>query len=431
MFDSFQVKKVLVIAPLNVARFTWEEEINKWDHLNHIKLSKVLGTEKERIKALNVNADIYIINRDNVNWLIDFYVKDKSFPFDFLVIDESSSFKSHRSKRFKGYVETNVRKRHFGLKHIAPSIPRVLLLTGTPAPNGLMDLWSQIYLLDKGKRLGTNITSFRKKYFYPSKQNGHTVFEYSLMPDADKLIYSQIGDIVVSLEAKDHIKMPERIDNVIKVHLSDEERKVYKSLHKERILEIGENEVSALSAGVLANKLLQLSNGAFYDDQGEVLKIHDAKLDALEDIVEASCGKPLLILYNYKHDRDRILERFKSLNPRELNGSTDKQDWDAGRIQMLVVHPASMSHGLNLQSGGSTIVWFGLNWSLELYQQANSRLYRQGQKNTVVINHIALSDSIDEDVLDRLKSKEVTQQDLIDAVKARIEKGLNDDIQTL
>lgn len=412
MYDSFEVNKVLVIAPLRVANMTWPDEIAKWDHLKNLRISKIIGTAKQRLEALERRADIYIINRENTKWLIDYYLsKTKKWPFDTIVIDESSSFKNHQSQRFKA------------LKKAAAVSKRVIELTGTPAPNSLMDLWAQIYLLDQGERLGTSITKYRNMYFNPDKRNQVVVFSYKPKPGAEKEIYKKISDIAVSLKAEDHIKMPQRIDNFIKLKMPKNIKAIYEEMERNYLVSIDEDTITAASAGVVANKLLQMANGAVYDENRKVIHIHDLKLEALEEIIEENEGKPIMVLYNYQHDRERLLQRFEKLKPRELETKEDLDDWNEGNIQLLLAHPASMGHGLNLQAGGNIIVWFGLTYSLENYLQANARLYRQGQKETVIINHLITEDTEDENAILRLTQKRMNQDELIEAVKAKIRKA--------
>ncbi|EYE88015.1 DEAD/DEAH box helicase [Fervidicella metallireducens AeB] len=408
LYDYFEITKVLVIAPLRVAHSTWDEEASKWDHLKNIKISKVLGTEKERIAALNTKADVYIINRENVRWLVNFYKAD--WPFDMVVIDELSSFKSSKSERFKA------------LRKIRPLTKRIVGLTGTPAPNGLIDLWSQIYLLDGGERLGKTVTGFREKYFLPDKRNRHIVFTYKPKEGAKEAIYEKLSDICVSMKAEDYLELPQRIDNIISVELNSEVKKQYEVLEKELILSLDDSDISAGSAAVLANKLIQMANGAVYDENGEVKYIHDEKLKALDELIEAASCRPVLIFYGYQHDKDRIMNCLSKLNPRILQSDKDIKDWNRGEVQILLAHPASCGHGLNLQAGGNIIIWFGLTWSLELYQQANARLHRQGQKETVIIHHIIAKGTIDEKVMKALADKNTSQTALIEAVKAQMSK---------
>lgn len=408
-FDSFEVHKVLVVAPLRVARDTWPAEIEKWEHLRDLHYSVAVGTEQERIAAFRTPADIYIINRENIQWLIE----ESGIPFDFdmVVIDELSSFKNHQSKRFKSLMKV----RH--------KIKRIVGLTGTPAGNGLMDLYAEFRLLDMGERLGRFIGQYRDMYFIPDKRNGMVIYSYKPQPDAEKRIYDKISDITISMKAADNLKMPNLISTECVVELSEKQKEKYDELKKELVLTADENEITAANAASLSNKLSQMANGAVYSDDKTIIEIHDKKLEALEDIIESMNGKPVLIAYWYNHDLERIKKRF---NVREIKSSKDISDWNSGKIPIAVIHPASAGHGLNLQNGGSTLVWFGLTWSLELYQQTNARLWRQGQKNTVVIHHIIAKDTIDEDVMKALQLKEKTQTDLIDAVKARIGGHSND-----
>ena len=409
LFDSFEVHKVLVIAPLRVARDTWPAEIEKWEHLRDLHYSVAVGTEQERIAAFRIPADIYIINRENIQWLIE----ESGIPFDFdmVIIDELSSFKNHQSKRFKALMKV----RH--------KIQRIVGLTGTPAGNGLMDLYAEFRLLDMGERLGRFIGQYRDMYFIPDKRNGMVIYSYKPQPDAEKRIYDKISDITISMKAADNLKMPNLISTECVVELSEKQKEKYDELKKELVLTADENEITAANAASLSNKLSQMANGAVYSDDKTIIEIHDKKLEALEDIIESMNGKPVLIAYWYNHDLERIKKRF---NVREIKSSKDISDWNSGKIPIAVIHPASAGHGLNLQNGGSTLVWFGLTWSLELYQQTNARLWRQGQKNTVVIHHIIAKDTIDEDVMKALQLKEKTQTDLIDAVKARIGGHSND-----
>jgi len=404
MYNSFEISKTLIIAPLRVAMTTWTSEADKWEHLGNLKLSKVLGSVTEREKALNTDADIYIINRENVEWLVNNY----DFDFDMIIIDELSSFKSHTAKRFKA------------LRKVRPRVKRIVGLTGTPAPNGLMDLWAEINLLDMGERLGRYITHYRDEYFRPDKRNGAIVYSYKPLPDAEERIYEKISDICISMKAADYLKMPEKVDNFVEVKMSESEMKLYKKLESEMLLPFADGDIDAVNAASLSNKLLQLANGAVYDENGGVKNIHSRKIDALEDLIEAANGKPVLVYYSYKHDRDRIAERF---NIREIKTEKYITDWNDGKIQVALTHPASCGHGLNLQNGGSTIVWFGLTWSLELYQQANARLYRQGQKDTVVIHHIITKGTVDENVMAALENKEIGQTALMNAVKVKIKEA--------
>ena len=403
LFDNFEVRKVLVIAPLRVARNTWCDEIKKWDHLSNIKYSIVVSTEKERISALNEKADIYIINRENVDWLVN--KSGYKFDFDMIVIDELSSFKNHQSKRFKSLMK------------IRPKVKRIVGLTGTPSSNGLMDLFAEFKVLDLGERLGYFIGQYRNTYFKPDKTNGAIVYSYKPLPNAENSIYEKISDITVSMKASEYLKMPELVISNYKVEMSEDEKKQYDEMKKNLICEIKDGEITVSNAGSLSNKLSQFANGAVDDDEQNIVEIHSRKLDALEDIIESMNGKPLLVAYWYKHDLQRIKKRF---DVREIKTSKDIANWNKGEIPVALIHPASAGHGLNLQQGGSTLVWFGLTWSLELYQQTNGRLYRQGQKNTVVIQHIVTKGSIDEQILKALERKNKTQEDLIEAVKANL-----------
>lgn len=400
--DSFDVSRVLVIAPKRVAEDTWPKELAKWEHLTGLTSSLVLGSAAERKAALQRKAFLYIINRENVAWL----VKNHYWDFDMVVIDELSSFKSNKAERFKA------------MKKVRPMITRIVGLTGTPAPNTLLDLWPQMYLMDMGQRLGRFIGGFRDRFFLPDKRNREIIYSYKPREGAEDAIYALISDICISMKAADYLDMPERIDNRIEVSMSPKERKLYDDFQKDMVLSIGDEELDAVNAAALSNKLLQMANGAVYGEDKKVIPIHDRKLDALEDLVEAANGKPLLVAYWYKHDLQRIKARFK--NARCIDTAKDIDDWNAGKIPLALIHPASAGHGLNLQDGGCTIVWFGLTWSLELYQQLNARLWRQGQKHTVVIHHIITKGSHDEDVMRALENKDTRQSALIEAVRARI-----------
>ncbi|RVU55811.1 DEAD/DEAH box helicase [Anaerosphaera multitolerans] len=402
--DSFLVCKVLVIAPLRVARDTWPAEINKWDHLKGLSYSVAVGTEKERIDALKKQSTLYIINRENVDWLV--HKSGIPFQFDMVVIDELSSFKSYGAKRFKSLLK------------VRPSVKRIVGLTGTPSSNGLMDLWAEFRILDLGQRLGRYISHYRNTYFTPDKRNAQIIFSYKPLPGAEEEIYKQISDITISMKSTDYLTMPEYVSNEVFVTLSEKEWKVYSDFKEDMVANLGDEEIDAVNAAVLSGKLLQMANGAVYDSENKAHVIHDKKLDALEDLIEGANGKPVLVAYWYKHDLERIKERFPV---RQIQSSKDIEDWNDGKIPIAVIHPASAGHGLNLQSGGSTLIWFGLTWSLELYQQTNARLYRQGQKDTVIVHHIITKNTIDEDVLLALTKKEKTQDTLIDAVKANLE----------
>ena len=405
LFDSFEAHRILVIAPLRVARDTWPAEIEKWDHLKMLTYSVAVGSEKDRKAALMRDADIYIINRENVQWLVE--QSGIPFTFDTVIVDELSSFKNHQSKRFKALMK------------VRPRIKRIVGLTGTPSANGLMDLWAEFKVLDMGQRLGRFIGMYRNNYFRPDKRNGQIIYSYKLLPGADKAIYKQISDITISMKATDHLKMPELVMNTHTVELSDDEREHYDELKQTLVLQLPEKEITVANAAALTGKLLQMANGAIYDDDGDHIHIHDRKLDALEDLIEGANGKPVLVAYWFKHDLERIKSRFKV---REIKSSSDIREWNAGKIPVAVIHPASAGHGLNLQTGGSTLIWFGLTWSLELYQQTNARLWRQGQQDTVVIHHIITDDTVDGRVLKALQSKEKIQDSLIAAVKAELSK---------
>lgn len=411
LFDSFEIHKVLVIAPLRVTK-VWLDEVKKWNHLNYLRCSLVVGTEQERKRALWANADIYIINRENVQWLID--ESGIQFDFDTLVVDELSSFKNFKTKRFKSLMK------------VRPMVKRVIGLTGTPTSNGLMDLWSEFKLLDQGKRLGRFITNYRDQYFRPDKRNGQVVFSYKPLPFAEDAIYDKISDITISMKANDYLNMPELISNHVEVEMSEKEMKVYQELKQELVITLGDEDVTASNAASLSNKLTQMANGAIYLDNHESAIIHDRKLDALEDLIEAQCDKPVLVAYWFKHDLDRIKNRLEELkvNFNEIKTEASIEDWNKGNIEVGLIHPASAGHGLNLQEGGSTLIWFGLTWSLELYEQTNARLYRQGQKDRcVVIEHIVTKGTIDEQIIKALEEKDKSQSRLIDAVKANLRKS--------
>lgn len=403
MYDSFEISKVLIIAPLRVAQSTWKEEIEKWDHLNLLRYSIAVGDEKERLKALKQNADIYIINRENVYWLVTKSGID--FNFDMLIIDELSSFKSHTSKRFKSLLK------------IRPYFERVVGLTGTPSSNGLMDLWAEFRVLDLGERLGRYITHYRNEYFLPDKRNGVVIFSYKPQPHAEERIYRRLADMTISMKSTEYLKMPELILNELEINLDEEDQTKYKKFKKEMVMTIQEKEIDAINAASLSNKLIQLANGSIYDEDKKFYEVHNKKLDKVEEIIESANGKPVLIAYWFKADKERIEKRFKV---REIKTADDIKQWNMGMIGLALIHPASAGHGLNLQSGGSTLVWFSLTWSLELYQQTNARLYRQGQKDTVVIHHLITKNTIDEDIMKSLKRKDKTQEALMKAVKARI-----------
>ena len=409
LFDSFEVHKVLVIAPLRVAKVTWGAEIEKWEHLSLLQYAVAVGTEEERLAALQSKADIYIINRENVQWLIE--KSGMQFDFDMVVVDELSSFKNWQSKRFKAFMK------------VRPKVNRIVGLTGTPSGNGLMDLFAEFKLLDMGERLGRFITQYRTAFFSPDKRNGQIVYSYKALPGAEDAIYDRISDITISMRASDHLKMPELISTQYEVELSEKEREKYDEFKKELVLQLPEHEVTAANAASLTGKLSQMANGAVYSDDETVSVIHDKKLDALEDIIEAANGKPILVAYWFKHDAERICRRLDSLKVEyaRISSPGSIEMWNNGEFAVGLIHPASAGHGLNLQSGGSHLVWFGLTWSLELYQQTNARLWRQGQTSeTVVIQHIITKGTVDEQIMKALKTKDTSQSALIDAVKANL-----------
>lgn len=406
-YNYLDVDKVLVIAPKRVAEDTWAQEVEKWTHLSHLDVSLVLGTPKQREQALEKDADIYVTNKENTKWICERYKKE--WPFDMVVIDELSTFKNSDSQRFKI------------LKKKWPLFNRFIGLTGTPAPKNIMDLWAQMYLIDGGERLGKFKTHFRQKYFYPTHQISDNVFNWELKDGSKDEIYSKISDVTVSMESKDYLKMPERVDTVKEAKLSKKERALYDELEQNMVIENDiddEKDIAALNSASLSNKLLQMSNGAVYANDGTITHIHDRKLELLDEIVEESQGQPILVMYNYKHDKDRLLERYSFAET--LDSDDYMERWNNGEIQMLITHPASAGHGLNLQYGGSIMVWFGLTWNLEYYEQANARLYRQGQKKTTVIHHLLTQNSIDQKVYDSLKNKKLNQNELMNAVKARL-----------
>lgn len=421
VFNRCQVGRCLVIAPKKVAEDTWTREQSKWDHLSLLRIRPVLGARERRIKALNSPGNVFVINRENVPWLVDYY--RNGWPFDMVVIDESSSFKSSQSKRFRA------------LKNIRGHIRRLVELTGTPSPNGLTDLWAQVYLLDGGARLGRTLTEYRNNYFSPASRNATTIFSYEPREGAGEKIQELIRDICISLSARDYLELPERIDNIRYVRLDAKARRAYDEMERERILELPEGVLDAGSAAVLSGKLLQLANGAVYRTQEfvqedraaerkEVVEIHDNKLEGFLELLEELNGRNVLVFYNFQHDLARIrrLLAKTGLSVRELKTPADIADWNAGKINILLAHPASVAYGLNLQEGGNDVVWFGLNWNLELYQQANARLHRQGQKHTVYVHHLLAAGTVDEDVMAALQRKGDCQAALLEALKARVEK---------
>lgn len=410
IYEELELAKVLIIAPKRVAEHVWTSEVEKWKHLKNLKLSKVVGNETGRIIALKTKADVYIISRDNVAWLCGLY-GGNMLPFNMLVIDESSSFKNPKALRFKA------------LRRVQPSFERVLLLTGTPAPNGLVDLWSQLYLLDRGDRLGKTIGAYRSEYFNPGQRNGHIIYNYQVKNTGEKRIYSQIEDICISMKAEDHLRVSEAVDNSIELIMSEKTKNRYKEFEKEQVLSLLEGgEITAANAAALSGKLLQFANGAIYDEEKDWHEVHDLKLEAIEEVIENANGKPVLVAWTFRHDLTRLLTRLKRYNPRQLKTTQDIDAWNRGEIQILLMHPASGGHGLNLQSGGNIVVWFGQTWSSELYQQLNARLCRQGQlEKQVIIHHLVVKDTLDVEVIKSRKNKVKTQDGLLEAIKARLE----------
>ncbi|HEN0367627.1 TPA: DEAD/DEAH box helicase [Streptococcus agalactiae] len=409
LFDYFEAHKILVIAPLRVARNTWSAEIKKWDHLKNLEFSVAVGSEKERLKALEKRADIYVINRENVHWLIE--KSGIKFDYDTVVLDELSSFKNHQSKRSRGLMKAR------------PKVKRVIGLTGTPSSNGLMDLFGEYKVLDMGERLGRFIGQYRNAYFRPDKMNGHIVYSYKPLPGAEESIYEKISDITISMRATDHLKMPDLVNSKYMVCLTESEEKKYKALKRDLILSLPEGEITVANAGSLSNKLSQMANGAVYMDDQEVIEFHERKLDALEDIIESANGNPVLVAYWYKHDFERISKRLKKLGIKFAKVDTDEsiRKWNEGKIAVGLIHPASAGHGLNLQDGGSIMIWFGITWNLEFYQQTVARLWRQGQNNkTVSVIHILTKNTVDERIMMSLSDKDISQSALIDAVKVNM-----------
>lgn len=410
-YDRFEVRKVLVIAPKKVAEGTWTREKDKWEHTKILRVSPVLGSQAKRIRALNTPADIYIINRENVCWLVDYYRND--WPFDMVVLDESSSFKSHTAKRFKA------------LASISSRITRLVELTGTPSPNGLDDLWSQVFLLDGGERLGKRYTQFRERYFDPGRRGADgMVYDYKAKPGSEQSILERISDICISMKAEDYLQLPDIIYHTVPVVLDPKALKAYREMERKMVLELPEDEeeISVTSAAALSNKLLQLANGALYDDGHQVHEIHDCKLEAFTELIESLQGKPALVFYNFQHDKTRILKALEKtkLRIRELKKPGDEDDWNAGKIDILLAHPASAAYGLNLQQGGNHVIWFGLTWNYELYTQANKRLHRQGQTEKVIIHHLVSTGTRDEDVMQALEKKDDVQNWVMESLKARI-----------
>ena len=407
----FRIRKALIIAPKKVAEATWQTEARKWDHLQGLRVVTLLGTAKQRKAAALSAGDVYVINRDNVTWLAEFL--GNSWPFDMVVIDESTSFKNRQAKRFKA------------LTWIRPHVRRLVELTGTPAPNSLMDLWAQIYLLDGGERLGKYITHYRERYFEPDKRNAQQIFSWKPKPFAEDVIREKISDICVTMKAEDYITLPDLVYDDIPVALDDKSRILYDKMEREMLLDIADHEIDAATAAVLSGKLLQLCNGAVYDDQGRVVEIHSCKIEAFLELIEALQGQPVLVFYQFRHDLSRLEAALanKGLRVRRLDGKDAAAAWNSRSVDVLLAHPASAAYGLNLQEGGNHVIWFGLNWSLELYSQANARLHRQGQAQTVIVHHLITQGSRDEDVIAALRDKEITQDRLIDSLKARIDKA--------
>lgn len=410
-YDRWAVQRVLIIAPKKVAEGTWTKEAQKWEHLRHLRISAVLGSQQKRLRALATPADIYVINRDNVAWLVDYF--KNAWPFDMVVLDESSSFKNSQSKRFKA------------LKLVRSRINRLVELTGTPASNGLIDLWAQIYLLDGGARLGRTLGQYRERFFDPDKRSRTQIFSYTPKDGSMEYIQQAIGDICVSMKAEDYLNLPDRMFDDVPVVLDDKARKAYRQLERDLLLELDEGQITAASAGVLTGKLLQLCNGAVYDSEKRPLAIHNCKVEAFLEVLEQLNGQHCLVFYNFQHDRDRLLAALEplGLRVRVYQSAADEDAWNAGEIDVLLAHPASCAYGLNLQNGGHHIVWFGLTWSLEQYEQANKRLHRQGQRHPVIVHHLVVQGGMDEDVIESLRAKGDTQEALMDALKARIKKA--------
>lgn len=403
--ETLEVGKVLVIAPKSVALNTWTSESQKWDHLKDTRISIVMGTEKQRTAALQEEADIYVTNRDNVVWLVKGYTK-KTWPFDTVVIDESSSFKSNTSKRFKA------------MRAVRPCIRHIILLTGTPSPNGLEDLWAQIFLLDMGERLGKTLTSYRRQYFSPGRGNGHIVYNWVPHKGARQMITDRISDICISMKASDYLELPMLIDAGMNIRLSTDEMRRYRTFEREQLLSLEGTEIEALTAAALANKLMQFTGGAVYDTEHDWHEVSDSKLEALKDLVETA-GEPVLVYYSYKHEKERILRDLKELGPVTFDGDPDTlANWNRGLIRVLLCHPASVAYGLNMQAGGRIIVWYSPTWNLELYQQANARLYRQGQQKPVLLYRLVAQDTIDTRVVAALEGKAGVQDALLEQIKA-------------
>ena len=405
MNDSFEVSRVLVIAPLRVAEDTWSRESNKWDHLKHLKISKILGSAADRIRALKAQADIYVINRENVVWLVEYLEENRmKWPFDMVVIDELSSFKNNQAKRFKA------------LRRMRPAIDRIVGLTGTPAANSLMDLWAEMYLLDRGERLGRTLTAYRGNWFRPGYGNGYVTYKWEPRRGALEAITKRIADITVSMKAEDYLTLPDKVESTIEVSLDEKGLKAYKEMEKESLIELEGEEIAALDAAAVMSKLLQMANGFIYDEAHNPRHIHEAKLDALGEILEAA-ESPVLVYYNFQADKDAILSRFH--DARLLENDSTIEEWNKGKIKILLAHPASAGYGLNLQDGGHIMAWYGLPWSLEQYLQAVARLQRQGQKYPVMVYHLIAKGTVDEQVVASLSKKDMTQSALINILRDR------------
>lgn len=411
-YNRFQVGKVLVIAPKKVAEGTWTREKDKWDHTKMLRVSPVLGSQAKRIRALNTPADIYITNRENVCWLVDYYRND--WPFDMVVVDESSSFKSHKAKRFKS------------LAGVSSRITRMVLLTGTPSPNGLNDLWAQVFLLDGGERLGRRYTQFRERYFDPGDRGNNVIYNYKAKHGSEQSILGKISDICISMKAEDYLQLPDITFHEVPVELDVRAQKAYAELERKMVLELPDDgdDISVTSAAALSNKLLQLANGAVYDEDHSVHEVHNCKIEAFLELVESLQGKPVLVFYNFQHDRDRLLKVLgkTGLRVRELKKPKDEDDWNSRQTDILLTHPASSAYGLNLQQGGNHVIWFGLTWNYELYTQANKRLHRQGQMEKVIVHHLVCPGTRDEDVMQALSRKDDVQNWVMESLKARIRK---------
>jgi SNF2 family DNA or RNA helicase len=410
LIKTLDVSKTLVVGTKKIVESVWDAQAKEWEHTKHLRFSKIVGSAAKRRVAMKADADIYLISRDNLAWLIAEY-GGKYMPYEMLVVDELSSFKSHASMRFKA------------LKHVIPCFSRRVGLTGTPAPNGLIDLWSQLFIIDEGKRLHKHIGKYRAEFFSPAASNGAIVYSYKANKTAEDQIYDKISDICISMKANDYLDMPDKINNYIKIQLSDKVKKDYDAFEKESVLELFNKEsVTAVNAAVLTNKLLQFANGAIYDVEHNAHSLHDEKLDMLEELVEAANGNPVIVATAFRHDTSKIVKKFAALKPVILKTPQDEADWNAGKIKMLLLHPASGGHGINLQKGGNIIIWFGLNWSLELYQQLNARLWRQGQTKPVFVHHLICEGTMDEQVMSAIKAKDNKQESLMAAVKALINK---------